>query len=162
MIKIIKILGIDPGTADTGYGIIQVSGASYKKIAFGVIKTKNTEDMGRRLFYINKEIQKLVRDHQPDLAVVEDLFFFRNAKSVITVAQARGVIICALGQKKITTFSYTPLQIKQTLTGYGRAQKTEVQTAVKKILKMKKNPKPDHAADALAAALCYAKKNIKH
>ena len=156
-----KILGIDPGTADTGYGVIEVKGASCKKVDFGTIKTKASEEMGDRLVHIHKEIQKLAKEFKPNLAVIEDLFFFRNAKSVMAVSQARGVVICALTQKKIKTLSYTPLQIKQTLTGYGRAEKKEIQSAVRKILRMRKLPRPNHAADALAAALCHVIKTKK-
>jgi crossover junction endodeoxyribonuclease RuvC len=156
-----KILGIDPGTADTGYGVIEVKGKECKKLDFGTIKTKPSEEMGDRLVHIHKEIQRVAQEFKPDLAVIEDLFFFRNAKSVMAVSQARGVIICALTQKKVKTMSYTPLQIKQTLTGYGRAEKKEVQSAVRKVLRMRKLPKPNHAADALAAAICYVIKTKK-
>jgi len=156
-----KTLGIDPGTAQTGWGLIQNNKAnsnkknqSIKSLGFGTIQTHKDLSCEERLQKLYNDLVVVIRKCKPDTAVVEQLFFFRNAKTVITVAQARGVILLALRKSKVPIQEYTPLQIKQALTGYGRAQKKEVQEKVKQILKLKTIPRPNHAADALAAAVC--------
>lgn len=156
-----RIIGIDPGTAATGYGIIDCDGKTLKKIDFGSIKTKNNKDTSQRLVEIEKELNKILREFKPEFAAIEDIFFFKNAKSIISVAQARGVLIYCLAKNKVKVFSYTPLEIKLELVGYGRAEKKEVQKQVRKILRMRSLPKPNHAADALAAAICHIWKSRK-
>jgi len=153
-----RIIGIDPGTAATGYGIIDWNGKIAKKVDFGSIKTKNNRSASERLVEIEKSLNRILKESKPELAVIEDIFFFKNAKSVVSVAQARGVLMCALAKNKIKVISYTPLQIKMTLTGYGRSEKIDIQKAVRKELKIKAIPRPNHAADALAAAITYTKK----
>lgn len=153
-----RIIGIDPGTAATGYGIIDCDGKTLKKIDFGSIKTKNNKDTSQRLVEIEKELNKILREFKPDISAIEDIFFFKNAKSVISVAQARGVLMCCLAKKRIPVFSYAPLQIKMTLTGYGRAEKKDIQKMVRKKLRMRSLPRPTHAADALAVAICLSLK----
>lgn len=146
-----KIIGIDPGTAETGYGIIY----NKKIIDFGLIRTKPSQEMGTRLDIIYKELIKILKKHNPAYAAIETIFFFRNPKSVLKVSQAYGIILFALNKAKIPVFEYTPLQVKQNLSGYGRTEKKEIQKLVKKYLKLKKLPRPQHAADALAIAICH-------
>ncbi|MCX6806602.1 MAG: crossover junction endodeoxyribonuclease RuvC [Candidatus Berkelbacteria bacterium] len=165
-----RILGLDPGTATTGYGVIEIEKQqlevkNFKLITYGVINTKANGYMPQRLCEIYKQIRKLIEKHKPDQIALESLFFFRNQKTVITVAQARGVIMMACQGKKVPLVEYPPLQVKNVLCKNGRADKKEVQEEVKKILKLKHIPKPDDAADALAAAICCVRmkgKNTHH
>jgi crossover junction endodeoxyribonuclease RuvC len=152
-----KIIGIDPGTAATGYGII--NGA--KLIEYGVIKTQPTQTAAQRLRFIYQELKRIIRFHKPDQAVVEDIFLFRNQKSVVRVSQVVGIILLCAEEFRIPTFQYAPLQIKQLLTGYGRASKEELQKLIKKEFGLKEIPNPTHAADALAIALCHLTINTK-
>jgi len=145
------IIGIDPGTACTGWGIIQKK----KLIACGLIKTKPTQAIGQRLNIIHDELAGILKKYQPDFAAVETIYFFKNPKSVLKVSQALGIIFYTLNKAKISVKEYTPLQVKQNLSGYGRTDKTEIQKLVKKYLKLTKLPKPKHASDALAIAICY-------
>jgi len=146
-----KIIGIDPGTAETGWGIIQ----NKKAIDYGLIRTKPSQAVGVRLEIIYQELLKIFKKYKPDSAAIETIFFFRNPKSVLKVSQACGIIFLALNKAKIPAFEYTPLQIKHNLSGYGRTDKTEIQKLVKKYLNLKQLPKPKHAADALAIAICH-------
>ncbi len=150
-----KILGIDPGTARTGYGIIQTVGDKMVAISYGCIETPADLPAHTRLAQTYAAIKKIIIHEKPHRIVVERLFFFKNMKTVMTVSQSRGVVLLACAQKKIPFFEYTPLEIKQSLTGYGRASKKEVQAQVKRKLRLKETPKPDDVADALAAAICY-------
>lgn len=147
------ILGIDPGLATIGYGVIQVVGDNFKKIDYGIISTSAKLDISRRLIKIEKEVRKLIRKYKPKVVACEDIFFYKNAKTAFSVGEARGVILLACAKEKVKVKSYTPLQIKLSVVGYGRAIKSQVQKMVKNILKLKDIPKPDDAADALAAAL---------
>jgi len=150
------ILGIDPGLATIGYGVIQVVGDNFKEIDYGVITTSSKSDMLKRLMKIEKEIRKLIRKYKPKSIACEDIFFYKNVKTAFLVGQARGVILLACAKEKVGVKSYTPLQIKLSVVGYGRATKNQVQKMVKNILKLKDIPKSDDAADALAVALTYA------
>ncbi|MAF20574.1 MAG: crossover junction endodeoxyribonuclease RuvC [Parcubacteria group bacterium] len=150
------ILGIDPGTAITGYGIIEKNGDILKMIKYGCIKTTKDHSSAERLYQIDQQLTKLIRQYKPKQVAIEDIFFFKNLKTAIKVSQARGVILAQAARMKIPVFEYTPLQIKQAVTGYGRADKSQVQKMVKLILSLKEIPKPDDAADALAAAICCA------
>jgi crossover junction endodeoxyribonuclease RuvC len=151
-----KILGIDPGTATTGYGIIEVKdNDTISVLNYGVIQTFPVDAMPNRLMCIFDDMQLLIDNFTPDIIVLEGLFFFKNAKTVITVSQARGVILLAAIKAGLTIYEYTPLQVKITLTGYGRADKREVQNCVKDLLELDEIPRPDDAADALAIALCH-------
>jgi len=150
-----KILGIDPGTARTGYGVIQSVGKKMKVLGYGCIETPKEESDAKRLTTTYNEVSKMIKREKPHLVVIERLFFFKNMKTVMTVSQSRGVVLMACHQKKVSIFEYTPLEVKQTLTGYGRAQKKEVQQSVKKYLGLKEIPRPDDAADALACAICH-------
>lgn len=154
MDKNIKILGIDPGTAITGWGIIEEQKGEPKLIAYGCIETPKTHSDVNRLVEIARDLRHILETYRPDEVAIEDLFFFKNLKTAIKVAQARGVLLLIPTEKKIPVFEYTPLQIKQALTGHGRAEKKQVQIMVQNILNLKKIPQSDDAADALAVALC--------
>lgn len=150
----VVILGLDPGTATTGWGVIREEGKNPQLVAFGCIETSKAKSAVERLKEIADDLEELLEVYQPDEVAVEDLFFFKNLKTAVKVAQARGVLLLLAARKKRKIFEYTPLQVKQALTGYGRADKMQVQLMVKQILKLKKIPRPDDAADALAVALC--------
>ncbi len=150
----IRILGIDPGIASTGWGVIEVEGSKFRTLDYGFIKTHPKDTPGQRLMIIYNTIRQVIDQYKPEKASVEDIFFAKNKLSAIPVAQAKGVILLAMESKELETFVFTPLQIKQALTGNGRAEKNQVQEMVKLILGVKEKIKPDHAADALAAAIC--------
>lgn len=149
-------MGIDPGTAITGYGVIEKNGDALKMIKYGCIKTTQDFSTAERLYQIDQQLSKIIQKHKPKKIAVEDIFFFKNLKTVIKVSQARGVILAQAAKMKIPAFEYTPLQIKQAVTSYGRADKNQVQQMVKLLLSLKEIPKPDDAADALATAICCA------
>lgn len=156
------ILGIDPGTQTTGYGVIEKKEgrANFEVIDFGCIITSNDFTAGERLQKLHKELTKLLEKYKPDIVSVESLFFFKNLKTVMPVSQARGVILLSCAQKKIKTVEFTPLQVKMTIAGYGRAEKKQVQKMIKELLNLEsfdlkiKNRKKDDAADALGLAIC--------
>lgn len=153
------ILGIDPGTATTGFGVIEKSknkSQKLKVIDYGCIKTSANSSTAERLDKLYKELNSLINKYKPDIAAVEDIFFFKNLKTAIKVSQARGVILLAIAKKKIKLAEFTPLQVKQAVACYGRAEKLQVQKMVKTLLGLKEIPKPDDAADALAVAICCA------
>ena len=150
------IFGIDPGTATTGYGVISVVGNRFKMIDCGVILTPAGMDMEKRLEMLYDKLGQLLDLYQPDHAAVEELFFNQNITTAITVGQARGVILLCCAKRNIPVFEYTPLQSKQALVGYGRADKKQMQQMVKVFLGLPEVPKPDDAADALAMAICHA------
>lgn len=149
-----KILGIDPGTATTGFGIVTKENGKLTAIDYGVVSTAKELDMSNRLLIIFQDIEELIAKHNPDIVAVEQLFFARNVTTAITVGQARGVVLLAAQKADLKLVEYTPLQVKQSVTGYGQATKHQVQSMVQKILKLKVLPKPDDAADALAIAIC--------
>ncbi len=151
-----KILGIDPGTVAIGLGLIEYQNKKATLVAFDCLTTNPKETTAERLNDLHQKLTKFIKKHKPEIITVENLFFFKNLKTVIKVSQARGVILLAASQQKITVYEYTPLQIKQALTGYGRAEKNQVQHMVKAVLGLKEIPQPDDAADALAAAICCA------
>ncbi len=143
------IIGIDPGIARVGWAVLPIA-------KFGCFETPKTESNQNRLMAISEFLKKLFVEYKPDCVAVEQLFFATNAKTAITVGQARGVIILTASNANIPTYDYTPLQVKLAITGYGKADKNQVQQMVKNILKLKSIPKPDDAADALAIALTHA------
>ncbi len=149
------ILGIDPGTATTGFGAIKKN-AKLNLIEYGCIKTVPNLTTAERLNELHKQLNNLIKKHKPDMVAVEDIFFFKNLKTAIKVSQARGVILLTAAKSKIPIFECTPLQVKQATTSYGRAEKIQVQKMVKTLLNLKEIPKPDDAADALAVAICCA------
>lgn len=154
--KPITIIGIDPGIADTGYGIIKEENGRLSVLEYGSIRTSAKSALPERLNTLRKKLSALLEKYDPALAVVEQLFFCTNVKTALTVGQARGVIILSLAEQKIKIIELTPLQIKQGLTGYGKADKKQMQQMVKAVLGLKEIPKPDDAADALAMAVCGA------
>lgn len=150
-----RILGIDPGLALVGFGIIDVKGNTYKAIDYGVIKTDADLALPDRLEKIYFLLQELIDKYNPDEVAIEELFFNKNIKTAITVGHARGVEILACKTKGLEVYEYTPLQIKQGITGYGRADKSQIQEMTKLLLNLDKIPKPDDAADGLAVALTH-------
>lgn len=151
-----RILGIDPGTATVGWGVIDITGGKTLSVAFGHISTSKELPPEKRLAEIVRDLTAIVNQYQPSEAAIEELFFFKNQKTIISVAQARGCIVLTLEQLCVSISGYTPLEVKQALTNYGRADKAQVQLMVKAILKLQSIPKPDDVADALAIALCHA------
>jgi crossover junction endodeoxyribonuclease RuvC len=152
------ILGIDPGTAIVGFGLIKKEDKSQKlkPIEYGCIKTSAKFSTAERLRIIHEGLSSLLKKYKPDIVAVEDIFFFKNLKTAIKVSQARGVILLTIAEKKIAVAEFTPLQIKQAVACYGRAEKSQVQKMVKTLLGLNEIPKPDDAADALAVAICCA------
>lgn len=150
-----RILGIDPGLASTGFGVIETTGNSYRHLHHGVILTGAAEATGDRLARIYREIEAVIRKFSPTEAAVESLFFAKNATSAIPVAQARGVVLLALVHAGISGAEYAPQAIKRALVGQGRAEKYQVQELVRVVLGLPEIPSPDHAADALAVAVCH-------
>lgn len=150
-----KILGIDPGTATVGWAVIEEIQGKLTPIDYGHISTSPSKQLPERIVEISNDLRSIIEKHRPEEASVEELFFFKNVKTVIAVAQARGAILLTLEILNVRMFEYTPLQVKQSLTGYGRAEKKQVQLMVKNILKLKEIPKPDDTADAIALALCH-------
>lgn len=151
-----RILGIDPGTATTGFGLIEWQNGKPKFISAGVISTLPDEEMPQRLLTIQKELSELIQEFQPSHIAVELLYFAANAKTAIAVGQARGVILATGAGAGLKIYEYTPLQVKQAIVGYGRAEKKQIQDMVKTMLGLNEIPKPDDAADGLAIALTHA------
>jgi crossover junction endodeoxyribonuclease RuvC len=150
-----KVLGIDPGTATVGWAIVESVKGNATAIAYGHISTKKELALHERLQEIRDDIHDIVKQYAPDEAALEELFFFNNQKTVISVAQSRGALLLTLADFGLSIAGYTPLQVKQALTGYGQADKQQVQRMAKEILHLKAIPKPDDVADALAIALCH-------
>jgi len=151
-----RIIGIDPGTATTGYGIIEEDKRKdLRVIAYGIIQTEAGLAAEKRLLEINQQMNEILLLHRPDYSAVEKLFFQRNITTAIAVGQARGVILLALAQQNVPLAEYTPNEIKQAVTGYGSATKKQIQEMIRTLLNLKEIPKPDDAADALAIALTH-------
>lgn len=150
-----KVLGIDPGIAITGYGILQKKDNNVKMMKCGSIITDTSMDTSERLLIIYNSLTDVIKDFKPDRVAIEELFFNKNAKTVIQVGQARGVSILAAANQGVPVWEYTPLQVKQSIVGYGRASKKQIQEMVKLLLGLKEIPRPDDVADALAIALCH-------
>ncbi|AEX85805.1 Holliday junction resolvase [Marinitoga sp. 1135] len=150
-----RILGIDPGYGRIGFGVIDKIGNTFKLIDFGVIETDKNADLNKRLLEIYEKMNELINKYNPDEAAVESLFFFKNVKTAIQVGEARGVILLTLQQAGLVIAEYTPYQVKQAITGYGRAEKGQIQRMLKTIFNLKKTPTPDDAADAIAIAFCH-------
>ena len=155
-----RILGIDPGTATTGWAIIEVKDTKIKPIGHGFISTSKNNSEEERLLEISSDLDNIVKKYKPVEAAIEKIFFFKNQKTIIQVSQSRGAILLTLKRKNIKITSYTPLQVKQALTGYGRAEKKQIQVMTKNVLHLKSLPKPDDVADAIAIAICHANSRI--
>lgn len=152
-----KILGIDPGMAIVGYGLVEIDNDEINLITSGSIQTEKNNSDSKRLLEIYNDMSTIVDKYKPDCASVEKLFFFKNQKTIIPVAEARGVILTVLEKYNIPTFGYTPMEVKQVLTGYGRADKKEVEQMVRLTLQRDNLPKLDDTVDAIAIAICHSR-----
>jgi crossover junction endodeoxyribonuclease RuvC len=150
-----RVLGIDPGTAITGYGVVEEKAGELKAVAFGAIRTPAKQPLPARLQAIYRGVRNLVKEWEPSSAAVEELFFSSNVRTAMSVGQARGVTLLALADAGLSVAEYTPLTIKQAVTGYGSADKAQIQEMVRLLLGLAEVPKPDDAADALAVAICH-------
>lgn len=151
------ILGIDPGTATTGYGVIEIdlkNRKSLRSLAYGCITTLPSKSDGQRLKEIEQELSKIINKYKPDILAVERIFFFKNQKTIITVSQAKGVIILTATKKKVPVVEFSPVEVKMAVSGYGRAEKKQIQKLIQSLLNLDDLPKPDDAADALGIAIC--------
>lgn len=161
------VLGIDPGLASVGYGTVEMKEVggkikdAFNCLEYGLIKTAADSPRGDRLKKINNELSRLIKKYHPEIMVMERLYFFKNLKTAMPVSQAVGVILLTAAKNNTPVFEYTPLQTKMTITGYGRAEKTDVQKKIKLMLRLKEIPKPDDAADALAIAITYFLKEVR-
>ena len=149
------VLGLDPGYAIVGYGVIDTEKGKHRLLGYGAITTPAGMEMSRRLLEISRDMRTLLDTYKPDMVAVEELFFNNNITTGIQVAQARGVILAACAERGLTPVSYTPSQVKQAVVGYGRAEKKQVITMVTSLLNLPAPPKPDDTADALAIAMCH-------
>lgn len=149
------VMGVDPGTATTGFGVVTEREGSLHALAYGVITTPATESLPARLVTIHEALTGLIAQHRPDAVAVEELFFARNARSALAVGHARGVVLLTIAQAGASLFQYKPAEIKQAVSGYGGADKRQVQEMVRLLLNLDDLPRPDDAADALAIAICH-------
>jgi crossover junction endodeoxyribonuclease RuvC len=149
------VFGVDPGLATTGYGLVRKVGSGIQAVAYGVVTTSAKRPLAERLQQIYRELLALIQLHRPDEGAVEELFFSRNVRTAMSVGQARGVALLALADAGLTVTEYTPLTIKQAVSGFGGADKIQIQTMVKMLLNLEDIPQPDDAADALAVAICH-------
>lgn len=150
------VLGIDPGTATTGYGLVRErEDGSLLMVEYGVIETQSADPLANRLLVLYEKLREIVLLHNPEHGAVEKLFFQRNVRTALSVGQARGVAMLALAQASMAVFEYTPLEVKQAVAGYGGADKQQVQQMVRALLNLDDIPRPDDAADAIAVAICH-------
>ena len=152
-----RILGIDPGVATIGFGLVEADRGRQQLLRYGVITTPPGLPLSSRLWQISEDISSLLTQLKPDEAAVEELFFSKNITTGIAVAHGRGVLLLELEKAGIPVYEYTPMQVKQAVAGYGKAEKRQVMLMTQRLLKMKEIPRPDDAADALALALCHAR-----
>jgi crossover junction endodeoxyribonuclease RuvC len=157
-----RVLGIDCGSQSTGFGIIDSDGEDHRTVIFGAIRLQSKEKFSQKLLTIHKELQQLILNYSPDVGAVEDQFYLSNFKSVLKLGQVKGVVILTAANAGVPIFEYTPLTIKSAVTGYGRAEKHQVQVMVRNILHLKDCPKPHDAADALALAICHIHTAASH
>ncbi|MBI5960920.1 MAG: crossover junction endodeoxyribonuclease RuvC [Chloroflexi bacterium] len=150
------VLGIDPGTATTGYGVVREHpDGAFEAVDYGVITTPAHTPMAERLLQLHTEVTALITRYQPDVAAIETLFFGKNVTTAITVAQGRGVILLALAEAGVTIREYKPAEVKQSVVGYGNAEKSQMQEMIRQMLNLEKIPRPDDAADGLGLAITY-------
>ena len=152
-----RILGIDPGVAIVGFGVVDLDKGQTRMVQYGAITTEAGLPLATRLVQIENDLHQLIEQFQPDVISIEELFFSKNITTGIAVAHARGVILCTAEKMGIPIYEYTPMQVKQAVVGYGLADKHQVMDMVRRLLKLTAIPKPDDAADALAIALCHAR-----
>lgn len=150
-----RVMGIDPGSIKSGYGIVDQAGQQLQAVEFGVIRTPANAALSKRLLTISVRLRALIEKFHPDVVAVEDVFFAQNAKSALKLGQSRGAILLTAAQAGLEIAEYSPLEIKQSVVGYGRADKVQVQHMVKTLLGLREIPHPDDAADALAIAICH-------
>jgi crossover junction endodeoxyribonuclease RuvC len=150
------VLGIDPGTALTGFGVVEREGSRLRAIEYGTVETRAGNTDGERLVAIHAGVRELIERHHPVLVAVERIFFSRNVQTAFSVGQARGVVLLAAAEARLPIYEYTPNEVKMAVTGYGRASKEQVQRMVRTVLGLAAIPTPDDAADALAVAICLA------
>lgn len=150
-----RVLGVDPGSIKSGYGIIDEQNRQLVVVEYGVIRTTSKAPLAQRLLEISDRLQHLIAQFQPHVLAIEDIFFAKNAKSALKLGQSRGVILLTAARAGLEIAEYTPLEVKQSVVGYGRADKVQVQHMVKALLQLREIPKPDDAADALAIAICH-------
>jgi crossover junction endodeoxyribonuclease RuvC len=148
------VIGIDPGTATTGFGVVKKDRDSFSCLGYGVIKTDKENSPASRLYTLNKELSQIIKKYSPNFLAVESIYFFKNIKTVLPVSQAKGVIMLTSEKANIPIYEFTPLEVKMTITGYGRADKKQIQEMVKISLNLDRIPRPDDAADALGVAIC--------
>jgi crossover junction endodeoxyribonuclease RuvC len=151
----VLVLGVDPGLATTGYGLVRETRNGLQAIAYGVVSTPAKRPIGQRLQQIYRELLALIQEHQPDEGAIEELFFSRNVRTAMSVGQARGVALLAMADAELRVTDYTPLTVKQAVSGFGGADKKQMQNTVKMLLHLDSIPRPDDAADALAVAICH-------
>lgn len=149
------VLGVDPGSAITGFGLVRETGNKLEAVHYGCIRTTPDKPIELRLKTIYNELGQIISEYQPEFFAVEELFFNRNVRTALTVGHARGVILLAGAEKGLSVHEYTPLQVKQAVVGYGRAEKAQIQYMVKTLLCLPEIPRPDDVADALAVAICH-------
>ena len=149
------IMGIDPGFAITGYGLLKYEGNKFTVLDYGAISTVASMELPQRLLILYNKLEEIISKHQPDAIAIEELFINKNLKTALNVGHGRGVAVLAAAKSGINSFEYTPLQVKQAVVGYGRADKAQIQQMIKVILNLPAIPKPDDVADALAVAVCH-------
>ena len=152
-----RILGIDPGVAIVGFGVVDSEGGTQRMVQYGAINTPANTPLATRLVQIEQDLMELIDQFKPDEVAIEELFFSKNITTGIAVAHARGVILATVEKAGIPLYEYTPMQVKQAVVGYGLAEKNQVMDMTKRLLKLRSVPKPDDAADALAIAICHAR-----
>ena len=152
-----RILGIDPGVAIVGFGVVDSEGGTQRMVQYGAINTPANTPLAARLVQIEQDLMELLQQFKPDEVAIEELFFSKNITTGIAVAHARGVILATVEKAGIPLYEYTPMQVKQAVVGYGLAEKNQVMDMTKRLLKLRSVPKPDDAADALAIAICHAR-----
>ncbi len=152
-----RILGIDPGVAIVGFGVVDNEGGTQRMVQYGAINTPANTPLAARLVQIEQDLMELLQQFKPDEVAIEELFFSKNITTGIAVAHARGVILATVEKAGIPLYEYTPMQVKQAVVGYGLAEKNQVMDMTKRLLKLRSVPKPDDAADALAIAICHAR-----
>ncbi len=151
----LRVLGVDPGTAILGYGMVYYDGRDYTGVEYGAVRTPSGLPLPDRLLIIHRELTQVIEQYRPDHVAVEELFFARNARTAIAVGHARGVVLLTVAEHGIPIYEYTPMQVKQALVGYGSADKLQIQTFLKMLFGFEEVPKPDDAADAIAVAVCH-------
>jgi crossover junction endodeoxyribonuclease RuvC len=151
----VLVIGVDPGLATTGYGLVRETEGRLETVAYGVVTTLPKHTLPQRLQQLHRELLAIVELHQPDEGAIEELFFSRNVRTAMTVGQARGVALLAMADADLPVTDYTPLTVKQAVSGFGGADKAQMQATIKMLLQLESLPSPDDAADALAVAICH-------